>query len=174
VAAALVLLVGGAVAWQWMGRSRASATTSSAASSSAASPSPAPSRGAATPAPQVPAPAPGPTLAPGPKMVGVLVDTIPPRAWILRDGKQVSDTPEEIEVPEQGTVTLALHRDGYRDAEVTLDPRKSRKVVVRLDRARGGEAHAHAAMPPAPSRPKTRRDPYELLDRRDEPLDPYR
>jgi hypothetical protein len=113
---------------------------------------------AATPEPQKPqppTPQPQPTLQPtAPKMVTVLLDSVPPGAAIIVDGRRISDTPEEIDVPEGTQVHVSLHRDGYRDTEVTLDPAHGRKQVVRLEHARAGDQHLHGPMPPTAARPK--------------------
>jgi serine/threonine-protein kinase len=163
---------------------------------------PSPPVTAAPPAPDVSHPpvpvGPVPTAAitpVAPRIISVLLDTVPPGAAILRDGRRVSDTPEQIDVPDGATLALELHRDGFEDAHVTIDPAKGRKLVVQLKRARPGSVHNHAPMPP-PTRakavppphyapvttpppvpvagPQKRKDPYERLDKTEEPLDPYR
>jgi hypothetical protein len=76
----------------------------------------------------------------------VLVDSIPVRAQILRDGKQIGVTPEALLVASGTTEQVVLHKDGFADHPLLIDPAQSTKLVVRLQRAETPRpAHAHAA-----------------------------
>ena len=149
-ATALVVLAGAAGAYYYFGIVRAR-TRSAPVVMPAPSPAPPTPVVVTPPAPELAPPAPAPA---GPHIVSVLLDSVPPGAAIIRDGKHFSDTPEQIDVADGTTLMVELHRDGYRDLAVMLDPQRGRKLVVRLQRARRGEAHHHAAMPPPPLRPK--------------------
>ncbi len=122
-------------------------------------------------------------------MLSVIVDSLPPGAKILKDGAQVGETPEEVKVAQGGTVTVVLHREGFTDETVVVDPSKGRKLLVKLDRIHSS-SHASktpvytklptpppvpisappiVAKPPEhhptpPTRPARPVDPYERLD----------
>ncbi len=71
---------------------------------------------------------------PGATEIEVLVDSVPTQATILVDGRRFADAPEVVKVKTGGTLEVTLRKDGYLDKSVTLDPARSRKVIVRLDR----------------------------------------
>jgi hypothetical protein len=136
------------------------------------------------PAPPPPSP---PTVAP-PVLEEIIVDSLPPLAKIYVDGVAVADTPEAIKVEKGKTKTIVLKKDGFVDQTETLDGKKSRKVLVRLERVKKRVAttdkapppiklpvpppaptpdppRAHAAPPHPPAPPKKRYvDPYERVD----------
>jgi hypothetical protein len=85
-------------------------------------------------------------LAPDPQ---VIVDSTPPGAKILRDGKVLAETPESVSVPSGKTVTVVLHKEGFVDETIVVDPSKGRKLVVKLDHAHAGK-HAPKHLPHLP------------------------
>ena len=68
-----------------------------------------------------------------PKMVEVILDSEPSRAFIYEGQKRIGRTPEVIAVPRGTRVLLFLQRAGYRKKPVELGDDK-KKVVVPLDR----------------------------------------
>jgi hypothetical protein len=149
--------------------------------------------------PPPPLPKPQPTVAPPPQapalqLQGVIVDTTPQGAKILRDGVQIAETPEEVKVAVGSTVSVVLHKDGYIDEPVVVDPSKGHKLLVKLDKMHGTSSGGHhppkapvytklPAPPPVPTptvapaptptptvsqpvKPKPHKnvDPYERLD----------
>jgi eukaryotic-like serine/threonine-protein kinase len=139
-------------------------------------------------------PLPPPDKPAAPEMLNVIVATTPPKAKILKDGVPIGETPEAVKVPAGLTVNVVLHLDGYIDEPVTVDPSKGRKLLVKLDKARGKAKDPLAASSPSksktpvytspspvklpapppvpqpvvasppPKRPKPPVDPYERLD----------
>jgi hypothetical protein len=69
-----------------------------------------------------------------PELEEIIVDSLPPMAKIYVDGVAVADTPEAIKVQKGTTKTIVLKKDGFVDQSETIDPQKSRKVLVRLER----------------------------------------
>ncbi|MFI5288220.1 MAG: protein kinase [Polyangia bacterium] len=129
---------------------------------------------AATPIPTAAAPVQVAPVKPKIHYDRVIVDSLPPGAKILIDGKPTGETPDEVKVVRGETVNVVLHKDGFVDEPVTIDPQNGRKLLVKLDRvhARVRESH-HPSRPAAVIKPpaqhpqvRVRRpvDPYERLD----------
>ena len=113
------------------------------------------------PSPAIPAPAPKPT-------VEVIVDSTPTGAKILRNGAVAGETPEALALA--GPETIVLHKDGYTDKSVSVNPAATHKLVVKLDRPRpiakaaaptsGNPEFAKAGTRPPSSKPGEPADPY--------------
>ena len=129
-----------------------------------------PTTTAQNPTPQPPPPVPAPSLpvpAPVPKpTIEVILDSNPTGAKILRDGVVTAETPEALKLT--GPATVVLHKDGWTDKTVTVNPATTHKMVVKLERARvaavtppkktGKDEHATPAK--APAKPSDTMDPY--------------
>jgi serine/threonine-protein kinase len=147
VLAVVGLLVGGAA----FVLTRPAPTPPPPAPAPVAAPVPAPAPVAAP----VPVPVPAPAPAPAPAVeVEVIVDTMPPGAKILRDGKAIAETPEAVKVAPHDTVRVVLHKEGFIDEAIVVDPEKGHKLVVKLDPVRrGGKATKHTRNLPVYSTP---------------------
>jgi serine/threonine-protein kinase len=93
---------------------------------------------------------------PAPVMEEVIVDSVPPGAKIVVDGVALGDTPETVKVEQGKTKSVTLKKDGFVDSEQTVDPGKTHKLLVRLERvkkavvaAKGGKPAKLPAPPPA-------------------------
>jgi eukaryotic-like serine/threonine-protein kinase len=133
--------------------------------------SPASSASSSSVAPPVqPAAAPlqPPALAPPTDVVvstPVAIAVEPIDAEVYRDGQSLGTSPVVVEVPDGQVVSLEARRSGYVTQKLTLDGKES-KLMVRLDRERGGAAvrprpvvggrPAPAAPEAAPPRPKAK------------------
>jgi len=130
-------------------------------------PPPQPQNPSPQPPPAVPAPSlPAPPPAPKPT-IQVILDSNPTGAKILRDGVATAETPEALKLTAPATVVL--HKDGYADKTVTIDPASTRKVMVKLERAHAAapaspkkkDEHVAVAKAPAPAKPSGETiDPY--------------
>jgi hypothetical protein len=69
------------------------------------------------------------------EMEEVIVDSVPPGAKIFVDGVAVADAPEAIKVEKGKTKLVVLKKDGFVDQEQTVDPGKSHKLLIKLERA---------------------------------------
>ncbi len=99
----------------------------------------------AVPIPAEPKPAP-----PIVETVEVVVSTVPPGAKVMRAGVPLVETPDAIKMPSNETWNVVLHKDGYADQPVTIDPSRDRKVLVKLDKEGktvSGKAGSKAANP---------------------------
>ncbi|HXU74529.1 MAG TPA: serine/threonine-protein kinase [Polyangia bacterium] len=74
--------------------------------------------------------------APAPVLEEVIVDSVPPGAKIWVDGAPFADTPETVKVEKGKTRTVVLKKDGFVDQEQTVDPDKSHKLLVHLERVK--------------------------------------
>jgi hypothetical protein len=96
-----------------------------------------------------PAPAPAPPAPTRPGAVNVLVDSVPVGAHIVLDGKTIGVTPEVVQVAPGAIEHVVLHKEGFADKPVTVDPALGAKLVVKLQRADSPKpahtAHAHEA-----------------------------
>ena len=107
------------------------------------------------PKPVVEAPAPAeprevpPPAAPAAELE-VIVDSMPPGAKILRDGKPLAETPDTVKVPLGQTLAIVLSKKGFADEPVLVDPAKGRKMLVKLDRAQKNGKKALRALPHLP------------------------
>jgi hypothetical protein len=68
---------------------------------------------------------------PEPRMVSVVVSSVPTGAAILRDGKRVGKTPEVLSVRTGEKMTLVLRREGYRDHAVTIETKPGQQKLVK-------------------------------------------
>jgi hypothetical protein len=75
-----------------------------------------------------------PQAAPGPALRQVLVATEPVAAKIFRGNEDLGFSPISVDVPEGGSVELALKAEGYRDMRVVVDGSETRQSI-RLERA---------------------------------------
>src|SRR5262249_43443131 len=82
----------------------------------------------------------------------VLVDSVPTQARILVGGKAIAEAPETIKVKKGETLEVTLHKEGYLDKSVTLDPAHDHKMIVRLERKPSEHDHDHSK-PGKPSTP---------------------
>jgi serine/threonine-protein kinase len=92
-----------------------------------------------------------------PKLLDVLVSTTPPGAKVLREGRTLAETPDAIKLPPGETWDVVLHKDGYVDQEITLDPARDRKMLVKLaKKVKPATAPAETTTPepPKPEPPK--------------------
>jgi len=141
----------------------------------------------AQPQPQPVAPTPPPAQAEPtpPAMEEVIVDSVPPGAKIYVDDAPVADTPEAIKVESGKTKEVVLKKDGFVDGHATLDPQKTHKLLVRLERVKkpavaqkGSKPTKLPAPPPAPEPPQ-KAPPAVAQPARPQPprhrkvLDPY-
>ena len=105
-----------------------------------------------------------PAPPPGVQLLEVVVGTVPPGAKLLRDGKLVAETPDAIKLPAGETWSVVLHKDGYADQPITLDPAHDKKMLVKLEKlassksGRSGKLRepypvAKSVVPPAPAAP---------------------
>jgi hypothetical protein len=83
----------------------------------------------------------------------VLVDTVPTGARILENGRSVADTPEVLKVSRGATMEVTLHKDGYVDKAVTLDPAREHKVIVRLEKIEKEHHTSHSSKPTHEAKP---------------------
>jgi serine/threonine protein kinase len=81
--------------------------------------------------PQKPAEVPPPAA---PAELEVIVDSMPPGAKILRDGKTLAETPDTVKVMAGQTLAVVLSKKGFVDEPVLVDPSKGRKVLIKLDK----------------------------------------
>ena len=149
-------------------------------------PAPAP---APTPPPvavvQPPKPA-EPTPPPPPAVEEVIVDSVPPGAKIYVDDVAIADTPETVKVDKGKTKLIVLKKDGFVDQHETVDPEKTHKLLVRLERVKkpavaqkGGKPSKLPAPPPTsldpPSKapPVVAQPPKPAPSHKRKPLDPY-
>ncbi len=104
---------------------------------------------------------PQPQPPPAADTVTVIVDSTPPGARILHEGSDLGDTPEEIKVPASGTLRVVLHREGFTDESVVIDPAKGRKQLFKLHKKEVASAPVKLPTPPpAPTPdPPARRPP---------------
>jgi len=72
------------------------------------------------------------TPKPAAEKIIVIVDSVPPGANILHAGKVIGDTPEDIQLEAGSSMSVVLQRSGYSEETITIDPAKSRKVMVKL------------------------------------------
>jgi hypothetical protein len=112
-----------------------------------------------TPPPAPPQPAPAPPVKPAPpvetrkaepRLHEVVVATVPPGARVLRDGNLVVETPDVLRVPEGETWSVVLHKDGYVDQPVTIDPARDHKLLVKLEKEQHASAKSHTPQKPPP------------------------
>jgi hypothetical protein len=89
-----------------------------------------------------------------PKLLEVLVSTTPPGAKVLREGRTLAETPDAIKLPPGETWDVVLHKDGYVDQEITLDPARDRKMLVKLEKVGGKKVKLSTAPPETPEPPK--------------------
>lgn len=87
-------------------------------------------------APSSPSPVP-----PG-KGEAVLIESLPPHAKVLLDGKEVAETPHPFVLQAGEKVTVKLAKDGYVSQTVDLDLGKGKKVLVRLEKDKDDEMPA--------------------------------
>jgi hypothetical protein len=73
---------------------------------------------------------------PPPVVEEVIVDSVPPGAKIFVDDVAVADTPEAIKVDKGKTKIVVLKKDGFVDQTQTIDPQKTHKLLVRLERVK--------------------------------------
>ncbi len=113
--------------------------------------------------PPVTPPLPPTTVAP--EFDEVTLDSVPTGALIIglpleADGTQ-ADTPEPVKIPRGQTLAVALHKPGYVDAKVLLDPSHSRKLIVRLEKIveRAPQPLPHLREAPPPDRPVVHQPP---------------
>jgi serine/threonine-protein kinase len=88
---------------------------------------------------------------PAPQKLEVVVTSMPPGAKMLRDGELLAETPDAIQVPAGETWKVVLHKDGFADQPVTIDPSRDRKMLVKLDKlqsTRPSASLAHVKQPP--------------------------
>jgi serine/threonine-protein kinase len=101
-------------------------------------------------------PVPQPTPPPRPSAPAderVIVDSLPPGAKIMKDGVQIGETPEDVRVPAGGTVLVTLHKDGFVDEPITVDPSKGRKLLVKLDKAHSSGGGSKESRKPSKASP---------------------
>jgi serine/threonine-protein kinase len=169
VIALLALLLVGGGAWFALHGTKTEAPANPApgnpSTSHLAPSNPAPQPSPAVPAPSLPAPSPAPK-----PTIEVILDSNPTGAKILRDGVVSAETPEALKLT--GTASVVLHKDGYADKTVTIDPATTHKLVVKLERAHvaaaptppkkaAKDAPATVAKAPAPTKPSgDTMDPY--------------
>ena len=118
-----------------------------------AHPAAAPTTAATTSQPTTAAPSPTPAAAPlqskaAAPEVEVILDSLPTGAKIVRDGEVIAETPEALKLA--GVTSLLLRKDGYADKPVVVDPGKTRKLMVKLERVK-----AVAIKAPAPLKATT-------------------
>ncbi|MCU1281838.1 MAG: hypothetical protein JWM53_5384, partial [bacterium] len=101
-----------------------------------------------------------------PVLEEVIVDSVPPGAKIFVDGLAVADAPEALKVEKGKTKVVVLKKDGFVDQEQTIDPQKSHKLLVRLERvkrspsaAKGGKPAKLPTPPPATLDPPPKSPP---------------
>src|SRR6185312_15089819 len=114
-------------------RSRRCPTSSSPACSS---PAPQPQPPVVQKVEPPPVETPSKPEAPAPVLEEVIVDSVPPGAKIWVDGAPFADTPETVKVEKGKTRTVVLKKDGFVDQEQTVDPDKSHKLLVHLERVK--------------------------------------
>jgi serine/threonine-protein kinase len=107
----------------------------------------------ATPAPPAPEPVKEPEPAPvkekeppGVQIVEVVVGSVPSGAQLLHEGKVLAETPDALKVPAGESWSVVLHKDGYVDQPLTIDPAHDRKLLVKLEKI-------SKAAPPKPAHP---------------------
>jgi serine/threonine-protein kinase len=152
----------------------------------APAPTPAPTPPAVVVAPP-PKPAEPATPPPAPAVEEVIVDSVPPGAKIYVDGAAIGDTPETVKVDKGATKPIVLKKDGFVDRQETVDPAKTHKLLVRLERVKkpavaqkGGKPGKLPAPPPASidpppkaSPPVAAQPPKSAPPHKRKPLDPY-
>jgi hypothetical protein len=129
VAAVLVAAAAGAVVWV----TRTPATTTNATTQTATTQTATPAAQQAAAAMTAP---PKPADPPPPVVEEVIVDSVPPGAKIFVDDVAVADTPEAIKVDKGKTKIVVLKKDGFVDQTQTIDPQKTHKLLVRLERVK--------------------------------------
>jgi serine/threonine-protein kinase len=72
----------------------------------------------------------------------VIVDSMPPGAKIMKEGKALGETPDTVKVPPGQTLAVILSKKGFVDEPVLVDPSKGRKVLVKLDKMQNGKKPA--------------------------------
>jgi hypothetical protein len=102
-----------------------------------------------TPRAEAPKPAEVPPPA-APAEVEVIVDSVPPGARIMRDGKQLAETPDTVKVPSGQTLAVVLSKKGFVEEPVMVDPSKGRKVLIKLDKMAKGGKRASRTLPHLP------------------------
>ncbi len=112
--------------------------------------------------------------------VEVIVDSLPPKAKILRAGVVVAETPETFSVFENQPIELLLRKEGYVEQKIHVDPKNGHKVLVRLERHHDHASfsalpHLVAPADSAPVRiePERIRAPALRSRNRSKPVDPY-
>ncbi len=110
---------------------------------------------APTPQPPTPQPTPQPTPPPA-KAEAVLIESVPSRAKVLQDGKEIAETPHPFVLHSGEKVTVTLVKEGYVSQSVDLDVDKGKKVLIRLekDKVEGPETKPVAAKPERKLTPK--------------------
>jgi serine/threonine-protein kinase len=141
IAGVLVAAAGLAVFWIARPRSTDGAPTGGATAGGPA--------GAVTPAAVVGAPETRASAERAP-LETVLVDSIPVGARILKDGQPIGTTPEAVKVRSGEAEHVVLHKDGFADRELTIDPKQGAKLVIKLQRADASHA-SHASREPGAS-----------------------
>jgi hypothetical protein len=135
VAAVLVAAAAGAVVWV----TRTPATTNATATNATTTNATTMQTSTTAAAQQVPAAITAPTKPadpPPPVVEEVIVDSVPPGAKIFVDDVAVADTPEAIKVDKGKTKTVVLKKDGFVEQTQTIDPDKTHKLLVRLERVK--------------------------------------
>lgn len=152
----------------------------------AAAPAPTPPPVAVTPPPKPVEPAPPP---PAPELEEVIVDSVPPGAKIYADDVALGDTPDTVKVEKGKTKAIVLKKDGFVDKSETVDPAKTKKLLVRLERVKkpvlaqkGGKPAKPGKLPappppsldpPAKAPPVVAQPPKPAPAHKRKPLDPY-
>jgi len=85
-----------------------------------------------------------------PAEVEVIVDSVPPGARIMKDGKQLAETPDTVKVPSGQTLAVVLSKKGFADEPVMVDPAKGRKVLIKLDKTVKNGKRPQRALPHLP------------------------
>jgi serine/threonine-protein kinase len=117
-----------------------------------------------------PTPVEKPTVAPAPAApdVVILVDSEPVGAQILRDGKSIGDTPEDVRLVNGKPETVVLVKPGYQPDTLLLTTKDSPRRIVRLVRS----------APKEPKEPKETKQPLKpvvapVVAKQPEPVRPY-
>ncbi len=174
VVVVLVAAAAGAVVWSTRShaQSETAAPTQTQAPAQAATPSVAPPTQPESPTP--------------PAVEEVIVDSLPPGAKILVDGAPLGDTPEAVKIEKGKTKVVLLQKDGFVDQQQTIDPAKTHKLLVRLERVKRAAATPKGKRPPAklPTPPPATLDapskappvvaqPKQAQPKRHKQVDPY-
>jgi serine/threonine-protein kinase len=147
---------------------------------------------AVTPPPVTPPPVadPPPVKPAAPVMEDIIVDTEPEGGKIFVGDEAVAEAPDVVKVEKGSTKEIVVKKGGFVDKSETLDPAKSHKVLVRLERIKKPSKPSATKSATKPAKPETPAaattkpakkhpvDPYERVDdappkKQSDVLNPY-